>query len=175
MKRIVACLLLALMNTAGAPAATVPATIYTEPAAQAKNPPSSTVLHMPDAGLLAQNPQDAAAVLAYQREPGKAARLRVDTHRLVLAGRSMGGWVTAQGAAGHAALAGVVLVSMGDVGRLAGQPHDKLTALMAENMEALNGVTADSRAHEVDTNAAAFLLERRAAGLARALAGTHGR
>ncbi len=43
----------------------------------------------------AQNPEDAAAVLAYIRNPANAAQLGVDPAKLAIIGHSMGGWVTA--------------------------------------------------------------------------------
>src|SRR5665213_263086 len=42
----------------------------------------------------AQNLEDADAVLAFLRDPANAAKLGIDTMHLVLAGHSMGGWVT---------------------------------------------------------------------------------
>ncbi len=40
------------------------------------------------------NLADAKAVLAYVRDPANAAKLQIDTRRLVMGGHSMGGWVT---------------------------------------------------------------------------------
>src|ERR1035438_5201840 len=49
----------------------------------------------PGSYRFAQNLEDADAVLAYLREPANAAKLGVDTHRIAIAGHSMGGWVVA--------------------------------------------------------------------------------
>ena len=54
----------------------------------------------------AQNPEDAAAVLEYLRTPSNAAALGIDTRRIVLAGHSMGGWVTAMTASKDSTLPG---------------------------------------------------------------------
>src|SRR5271167_418485 len=56
----------------------------------------------------AQNPEDAAAVLEYLRTPSNAAALGIDTRRIVLAGHSMGGWVTAMTASKDSTLAGAI-------------------------------------------------------------------
>ncbi|MGC1423053.1 MAG: alpha/beta hydrolase, partial [Terracidiphilus sp.] len=48
----------------------------------------------PGSYSFAQNLEDADAVLAYLRVPKNAAQLQIDTKRIVLAGHSMGGWVT---------------------------------------------------------------------------------
>lgn len=115
----------------------------------------------------AQNPEDAAAVLAYLRDPKNAERLGINTERLVLAGHSMGGWVTALAASRDPGLTGAVLISAADMGGMSSAPRDKVLATMADNMEALAGVTAASMADEVVANAKAFRLPDAAAGLAK--------
>jgi uncharacterized protein len=113
----------------------------------------------------AQNLQDAEAVLAYLRDPKNAAALGIDTRRMAIAGHSMGGWVTALTAARDHALIGAVLISAADIGRLGDMPQDKAVALMADNMEALAGVTAESMADEIRLHAAEFKFQKAAAGL----------
>jgi uncharacterized protein len=113
----------------------------------------------------AQNLEDADAVLAYIREPANAAKLRVDTKRIVLAGHSMGGWVTVQTAAHDHALAGAILISAGDMGQIGLMSREKAVAMMADNMEALNGVTAESMADEIARNAKAFAFANAVDGL----------
>src|SRR5437870_5459209 len=44
----------------------------------------------------AGNLEDAPNVLAYLRRPEVAAKLRIDTSRIAIAGHSMGGWVAAR-------------------------------------------------------------------------------
>jgi len=104
----------------------------------------------------AQNLEDAQAVLAYVRDPANAARLGIDTKRIVLAGHSMGGWVTARTAAEDHGLLGAVLFSAADMGAIGGMPREKVVALMADDMESLAGVTAESMADEVIVHAKAF-------------------
>jgi pimeloyl-ACP methyl ester carboxylesterase len=114
----------------------------------------------------AQNPEDAAAVLEYLRAPSNAAALGIDTRRIVLAGHSMGGWVTALTASKDSALFGAILISAADMGRARGTP-EQLVALMADNMESLAGVTAQSMADEAAANAKAFSIGTAAPGLAK--------
>ncbi len=104
----------------------------------------------------AQNLEDADAVLAYLREPSNATRLGIDTKHIVLAGHSMGGWVTVMTAAHDHQLQGVILISAADMGQLGKMEHTKLVAEMADNMEGLAGVTAESMATEDAQNAKAF-------------------
>lgn len=113
-----------------------------------------------------QNLEDADAVLAFLRDPANAARLDIDTKRIAIAGHSMGGWVTALTAAHDRGLIGAILISAADMGHM-GQsgPRDKVAGMMADDMESLNGVTAESMADEVIANAKAFGFDRAVDGL----------
>jgi pimeloyl-ACP methyl ester carboxylesterase len=113
----------------------------------------------------AQNLEDADSVLAYVRDPANATRLGIDTKRIVLAGHSMGGWVTAHTAAHDHGLIGAILISAGDMGNLGQAPRERVVAAMADNMEALAGVTAESMADEVIANAKPFNMLNTAPGL----------
>lgn len=113
----------------------------------------------------AQNLEDADAVLAYLRDPANATRLGVDTKRIAIAGHSMGGWVTTLTAAHDHALIGAILISAADLGAIAGGSHKDIVALMADNMEALAGVTAESMADEVTAHAKAFGFDDAVSGL----------
>ena len=115
----------------------------------------------------AQNPEDARAVLAMLRRPDMAARLGIDTSRIVLAGHSMGGWVTAMVASQDQGLAGAILISAANMGLLAGLPADRLEAEAASNSEGLAGTSPALQATELREHAADFDLRPRAAGLAR--------
>ncbi|NDQ55545.1 MAG: alpha/beta hydrolase [Acidipila sp.] len=114
----------------------------------------------------AQNLEDADAVLAYLRDPANAVRLGIDAKRIAIAGHSMGGWVVAHTAAHDHGLLGAILISAGDMGAI-GEPREKLAAMMADNMEALAGVTAESMADEVKTHGKEFRMENAATGLAQ--------
>ncbi|MBS0332414.1 MAG: alpha/beta fold hydrolase [Proteobacteria bacterium] len=92
---------------------------------------------------------DAKAVLAYVRDPRQAAVLGVDAKRLVIAGHSMGGWVTSLTAAGDDGLAGAILISAADMGALGAAPRAAIVKEMAENMESLAGVTPETMADEI--------------------------
>ena len=115
----------------------------------------------------AQTLEDAAAVLTFLRDPANAARLRIDTHRIAMAGHSMGGWVVAHTAANDRGLIGVILISAWNAGRQSAS-HQAAVAEMADNMESLAGVTAETMASELESNAKAFGLENIAEGLTQA-------
>jgi pimeloyl-ACP methyl ester carboxylesterase len=209
-----------------APAQSVPAAIFTDPAPDKAHPAKMTVLHIPTHGVLingvvyqaagagghptivichglpgneknldlaqaarragwnavtfnyrgswgspgkfrfAQNLEDAAAVLEYLRAPSNAPTLGVDTRRMVLAGHSMGGWVTALAASKDAGLVGAILISAADMGELGGT-REQLIADMADNIESLAGVTPETMADEITANAKVFRMGNAALGLAK--------
>jgi pimeloyl-ACP methyl ester carboxylesterase len=115
----------------------------------------------------AQNLEDADALLAYVRAPAIAAKLGIDTGKLVLMGHSMGGWVTALTAAHDKRLAGAVMISPGNLGRLGGLPRDKAAAFMRDNgMEALAGTSPEIMADELIANGDRFDMMRAGPALA---------
>jgi len=114
----------------------------------------------------AGNLEDADAVLAFVRDSGTAKKLGIDRNRLVLAGHSMGGWVTALTAAHHPELRGAILLSAADMGRAGRMPRDSLTREMADDMESLAGVTPQSMADELIAGSARWGFENAAEGLA---------
>jgi pimeloyl-ACP methyl ester carboxylesterase len=114
----------------------------------------------------AGNLEDARAVLRYLRDPANAAKLRADPKRIVVAGHSMGGWVAAMTAERDPDLAGAILISAANMGGRTG-PRADAVALMADNMESLAGVTAESMADEVLAGASRFDWTPGAAALAR--------
>ncbi len=115
----------------------------------------------------AQNLEDADAVLAYLRTPSNAASLGIDTRRIAMAGHSMGGWVVAHTASHDHGLIGAILISAADMGRLGEAPQEKLVTLMADDMESLSGVTAESMADEAKAHSQEFRMDKDAAGLTR--------
>jgi pimeloyl-ACP methyl ester carboxylesterase len=119
----------------------------------------------PGSFRFAQNLEDADAVLAYLRDPANSTRLGVDTKRIAIAGHSMGGWVTAQTAAHDHGLIGAILISAANMGYMGQAPRDKVIAIMADNMDSLAGVTAESMADEVIANSKAFNLDNTVSGL----------
>jgi pimeloyl-ACP methyl ester carboxylesterase len=120
----------------------------------------------------AQNLEDAAAVLAYLRDPANATRLGIDTKRIALAGHSMGGWVTVMTASHDNApagqgLIGAILFSAADMGSIGQLPRDRIIAEMAGDMESLAGTTAQSMADELIANSKAFGFSNAVDGLAQ--------
>jgi pimeloyl-ACP methyl ester carboxylesterase len=97
------------------------------------------------------NLADAKAVLAFVRDPTHAQFLGIDTGKLVIAGHSMGGWVTALTAAQDKGLAGAVLISAADMGGRGAVPAAKpiIAKGMAEDMETLAGTSPDKMADEI--------------------------
>jgi pimeloyl-ACP methyl ester carboxylesterase len=93
---------------------------------------------------------DARATLAYVRSPAVAAKLDIDTHRLVVIGHSMGGWVTAAMAGADPALAGAVLISAADMSRLRLAPPAARLQTAVENRESL-AASAQEMADELAT------------------------
>jgi uncharacterized protein len=116
----------------------------------------------PGAFHLSQNLEDAAAVLAYLRDPANSEKLGIDTHRIVLAGHSMGGWVVVHTAAHDHQLMAAVLISAADVGKQGEMPRDRLLALLADCMGPLAGVTPENMADEMQTLSKKFRFENAA-------------
>jgi len=108
---------------------------------------------------------DATALLAFLRDTANARRLGVDTTRLVLAGHSMGGWVTALTAARDRALAGAILISPANMGAEGAVTREQAVALMADNMESLAGGTAETFADDLRKGADARHWSRAVSGL----------
>jgi pimeloyl-ACP methyl ester carboxylesterase len=97
------------------------------------------------------NLADARAVLAFVRAPANAARLQIDTRKLVLAGHSMGGWVTALTAAQDPGLAGAVLISAADMGGRGATAAARPVVVksMSTELESLAGTSAEKMADEI--------------------------
>ncbi len=120
----------------------------------------------PGSFRFAQNLEDADAVLAFLRRPANARSLGIDTTHLVLAGHSMGGWVTVHTAAHQHGLRGAVLISAADMAARAGTPRDTIVAAMASDMESLAGTSPAQMADELIANAPAWRFATAYAGLA---------
>jgi acetyl esterase/lipase len=112
-----------------------------------------------------QNLEDAAAVLAYLRDPANAKLLGVDASRIVIAGHSMGGWVAVHTASHDHGVAGLITISAADVAKQGDWPRDKLLELMAGSMAPLAGVTPESMADDAHALGKGLHFENEAAGL----------
>jgi len=90
--------------------------------------------------------EDGEAVLAWVK--AHAVEIGGDPARIVVAGHSMGGWVTAETASRHPELAGAVLISAAEMGGRT-TPRDQLVATMADNMETLVNTSPERMADEL--------------------------
>jgi pimeloyl-ACP methyl ester carboxylesterase len=113
----------------------------------------------------AQNLEDADAVLAYLRDPANAAKFAIDTKHIAIAGHSMGGWVTALTAAHDHQLSGAILISAADMASFGARPHEQIVKEMADDMESLNGVSAESMANELTSIRNKFSFDQAVDGL----------
>jgi len=113
------------------------------------------------------NLEDADAVLAFLRDSANARALRIDTTRIVIAGHSMGGWVTAHTASHDHRVAGAILICAADMGALGSRSRDDIVKGMRDDMESLAGGTAEVFSDDLIAGAARWKLSNAAAGLAR--------
>jgi len=114
----------------------------------------------------AQNFEDADAVLAFLRDPVNVKAFGIDTTRLVLAGHSMGGWVTVHDAAHDHRLRGAVLISAAPMMALGKIPRKEAVAHMAGDMESLAGTTPEQMADELIAHPTGWTFADAYAGLA---------
>ena len=115
----------------------------------------------------AQNPEDAAAMLAFLRDPANAAKLGVDPRRMAIIGHSMGGWVTALVAGKDDGLLGAGLISAANMGVARNLDRNGLIKLAAGNAETLAGTSPEIMADELLAGREAFNFLPAAPGLAR--------
>ncbi len=113
--------------------------------------------------------EDAAAALAYLRQPAVAKKLRLDPARIVLIGHSMGGFMAIEAAAADPAIKAFATISAADFGDMYAQmlAKDKQGAalkemsegLASQGMAPLSGCTPDSLAREVATHATGWTFQ----------------
>lgn len=121
----------------------------------------------PGSFRFAQNPEDAAAVLAFLRVPANAAKLGIDPARIAIVGHSMGGWVTTFVGSKDKSLIGAGLISAANMGYMRGQDRAGIVKQAAENAETLSDTSPDRMADELIANRQAFDFIQTAPGLAR--------
>lgn len=102
---------------------------------------------------MANNPQDAAAVIAHVR--GNAAKLRADPSRIAMIGHSMGGWVTAMTAQADRSLIGAGLISGANMGSRGAMGMEALLQSARGNAETLT-TPPEAVAAELTDNSQAF-------------------
>lgn len=112
------------------------------------------------------NPEDARAVLAFLREPARAAALGVDPARVAIAGHSMGGWVGALVGGSDPDLIGTALISAANMGLAGKLPRQQLIEEAANNAETLADTSPEIMADELAQQSRAFDFLSAAQGLA---------
>jgi pimeloyl-ACP methyl ester carboxylesterase len=113
------------------------------------------------------NLEDADAVLAFLRDSANARALGVDTSRIVIAGHSMGGWVTVHTAAHDHRVLGAILICAADMGVAGSQPRADVVKGMEGDMESLAGGTAETFADDMIAGSAKWRFSVAAPGLTR--------
>jgi pimeloyl-ACP methyl ester carboxylesterase len=109
--------------------------------------------------------EDTQAVLDWMRDPANAAGYRIDPKRIVVAGHSMGGFVTVETVAHNPGLAGAILIDAwnpgADAARIAAVPaqyaaqaRSGAEAAVAVNLPPLHGTSAPALLDEIAANAA---------------------
>jgi pimeloyl-ACP methyl ester carboxylesterase len=119
--------------------------------------------------------EDADAAVAFVRRPDIAQNFAIDTHRVVLAGHSMGGFATASHARTDDRLLGIVLIDAWNVGatasELAAVSGTARTELAAKEFNdfgnSLQGATAGSVAEEIVAHRTEWNFQSWAGALAR--------
>ena len=111
----------------------------------------------PGAFSFSNSMQDTLAAIAYVREPGNAAKLRIDPKRIVLIGHSMGGFMAAYAGSRDPAILGTAMISAANfyrwaAGDFAVTPYIRqrlIQGLIDEDILPLAGCTGVSLADEM--------------------------
>ena len=116
---------------------------------------------------------DTQVVFDWARDPANAAKYRIDPKRIVIAGHSMGGFMTVQTAAHNPGLAGVILIDAWNPAASAAglsnpQAQAAIVAGLAESMPPISGIIAQGLLAEMAANAAGWNNEAQAPALAKA-------
>jgi pimeloyl-ACP methyl ester carboxylesterase len=123
--------------------------------------------------------EDTQAAIAYLRQPSVAAKLHLDSARIVLIGHSMGGFMAVEAAAADPSIKAFATISAADFGgrfltSLGNQQPadskkqaiDKLGKSLAdEGMAPLSGCTPDGLAHEVADHATSWQFKGKVSAL----------
>lgn len=110
--------------------------------------------------------QDAHAALAFLEAPANAAKYRIDTRRIAVAGHSMGGFMAADAAADDPRVVGLFLIdpwNIGATGRKIGTPAGRRAwhEEAAGDLPPLSGTSEDKLAAEMQANADRLDLTKR--------------
>ena len=116
--------------------------------------------------------EDPAAALAWLRTPANAAKYRIDPHKLVVIGHSMGGWAAAYTGGHDPDLLATGLISAADVGAIGAAPRATAVKIVDDNIGTTDGMhtlaaTPESLADEAIRNAKINAIGLDAPGLSR--------
>jgi uncharacterized protein len=99
--------------------------------------------------------EDADAEVSFVLDPRNVAQYRIDSHRVVVIGHSMGGFVAASAAAHNTNVRAVVLLSAWNIGAPRPSEADEAKALASgENLAPIAGTGGATLAHEEFTHRA---------------------
>jgi uncharacterized protein len=104
--------------------------------------------------------EDADTEVRYLLDPANAQKYRIDTHRVIVIGHSMGGYMAASAAAHNPQVAAAVLISAWNIGaefesgRRAGSPAPTITTVAKalesdSNLVPLSGTSGEALAREI--------------------------
>lgn len=110
--------------------------------------------------------QDAHTALAWLRNPANAAKFGIDSHRIAVAGHSMGGFMASDAAADDPAVIGLFLIDAWYIGKYGAKTATaaglaEWSKAHVDDIPPLAGATVDGLAKEVRENAARFDLKAR--------------
>lgn len=115
----------------------------------------------PGAFTFAHVQEDAAAAVAWLRDPTTKAAAHIDPRKIVVMGHSMGGWATAFTVARDPSLMGAALISAANMGGIGSALHFIAAKIVDDNMGASAGMhalaaTPDGLADELVKNHKAY-------------------
>jgi uncharacterized protein len=121
--------------------------------------------------------EDSDAEVRFISDPANAAKYGIDTHRVIVIGHSMGGYMAASAAAHNKQVAEAVLISAWNIGRHYASRHPGGSAASAmaadaklladdNNLLPLSGTSAEALAREIYDHQSAFNMDNLAPAIA---------
>jgi uncharacterized protein len=113
--------------------------------------------------------EDADTQVRFVLDPANAARYRIDTHKVIVIGHSMGGFIAASAAAHNPAVRGAVLISAWNIGATDPEGTEAETVKFfadRNDLAPLAGTSPSALGHEVFADRADLEMNRFAAAVA---------